>query len=119
MRTKIAVLSLMAMLGAAAGSAQEVRTAPKEPTAPDFNMVNCSGFVTEQKFPQEFRLISGEQSNYKMTFTSGDNVYINRGQDKGVRVGDRFFVVRPEANKVGVHVDWLKETDVQWFKWQE
>jgi len=109
MRTKIAVLSLMAMLGAAAGSAQEVRTAPKEPTAPDFNMVNCSGFVTEQKFPQEFRLISGEQSNYKMTFTSGDYVYINRGQDKGVRVGDRFFVVRPD--------DYTG--DVPWFKWQE
>ena len=96
MRTKIAVLSLMAMLGAAAGSAQEIRTAPKEPIAPDYNMVNCSGFVTGQKFPQEFRLISGEQSNYKLTFTSGDYVYINRGQDKGVRVGDRFSVVRPD-----------------------
>ena len=109
MRTKIAVLSLMAMLGAAAGSAQEIRTAPKEPTAPDYNMVNCSGFVTGQKFPQEFRLISGEQSNYKLTFTSGDYVYINRGQDKGVRVGDRFFVVRPD--------DYAG--DVPWFKWQE
>lgn len=109
MRAKIAVLSLMAMLGAAAGSAQEIRTAPKEPTAPDYNMVNCSGFVTGQKFPQEFRLISGEQSNYKLTFTSGDYVYINRGQDKGVRVGDRFFVVRPD--------DYAG--DVPWFKWQE
>jgi len=109
MRTKLAVLSLMAMLSPAAGSAQEIRTAPKEPTAPNYNMVNCSGFVTEQKFPQEFRLISGEQSNYKLTFTSGDYVYINRGQDKGVRVGDRFFVVRPD--------DYTG--DVPWFKWQE
>ena len=109
MRTKTAVLSLMAMLGAAASSAQEIRTGPKEPTAPDYNMVNCSGFVTEQRFPEEFRLISGEQSNYKLTFTSGDYVYINRGQDKGVRVGDRFFVVRPN--------DYAG--DVSWFKWQE
>jgi len=109
MRTKLAVLSLMAMLSPAAGSAQEIRTAPKEPTAPNYNTVNCSGFVTEQKFPQEFRLISGEQSNYKLTFTSGDYVYINRGQDKGVRVGDRFFVVRPD--------DYTG--DVPWFKWQE
>jgi hypothetical protein len=109
MRTKIAVFSLMAMLGAAAGSAQEIRTAPKEPTAPDYNMMNCSGFVTSEKFPQEFHLVSGEQSNYKLTFTSGDYVYINRGQDKGVRVGDRFFVVRPD--------DYTG--DVPWFKWQE
>jgi len=109
MHRKIAAFSLMAVLGAAAGSAQEIRTAPKEITAPDYNTVNCSGFVTDQKFPQEFRVISGEQSNYKLTFTSGDHVYINHGQDNGVRVGDRFFVVRPD--------DYAG--DVPWFKWQD
>ncbi len=107
MRMKIAILSLLAMLGAAASSAQEIRTAPKEVTAPDYNMVNCSGYFTD-KVSGEYRLISGEQSNYKLTFTSGDYVYINRGQDKGVRVGDRFFVVRPD--------DYAG--DVPWFKWQ-
>lgn len=109
MRAKMAALSLMVMFGAAAGSAQEIRTAPKVITAPDYNMVNCSGFVSDQKLPSEFHLISGEQSNYKVTFTSGDYVYIDRGQDKGVRVGDRFFVVRPD-DYVG---------DIPWFKWQE
>ncbi len=54
------------------------------------------------------RLVSGEQSNYKITFTRGDYVHINRGQDKGVRVGDRFTVVRPDKDP----------TDVPWFKWQ-
>jgi len=58
---------------------------------------------------EDYRLISGEQSNYKLTFTSGDYVYINRGQDKGVRVGDRFSVVRPD--------DYAG--DAPWFKWQE
>lgn len=109
MRTKIAAWSLMAVLSAAASSAQEIRTAPKVITSPDYNMVNCSGFVTDQKVPEEFRLISGEQSNYKLTFTSGDYVFINRGQDKGVRVGDRFFVLRPN--------DYVGRTP--WFKWQD
>jgi len=108
MRTKIAALSLLAMLSAAAGPAQEIRTAPKEASAPDYNMVNCSGFFTDQKLPGDYRLVSGEESNYKLTFTNGDYVYINRGQDKGVRVGDRFFVVRPD--------DYAG--DVSWFKWQ-
>jgi hypothetical protein len=58
--------------------------------------------------PDETRLVSGEQSNYKITFTRGDYVHINRGQDKGVRVGDRFTVVRPYKDP----------TDVPWFKWQ-
>jgi hypothetical protein len=94
------------LLGAALSSAQNSPQAG--PTQTDFSAVNCSGFVTEQKVPDGIRLISGEQSNYKITFARGDRVYINRGQDKGVRVGDRFSVVRPDADFI----------DVQWFKWQ-
>jgi len=102
-------LSLSVFLGAAAGSAQNAT--PAAPAIPqiDFSTVNCSGFVTDQKVPDEIRLVSGEQSNYKITFARGDYVHINRGQDKGVRVGDRFSVVRPDKDP----------TDVPWFKWQE
>ena len=108
MRANIAALSLIAVMGVAASSAQEPRTTLHVPTAPDYNTINCSGFVTDH-VSEDYRLISGEQSNYKLTFTSGDYVYINRGQDKGVRVGDRFFVVRPD--------DYAG--DAPWFKWQE
>lgn len=108
MRANIAALSLIAVMGVAASSAQEPRATQHVPTAPDYNTINCSGFVTDQ-VSRDYRLISGEQSNYKLTFTSGDYVYINRGQDKGVRVGDRFSVVRPD--------DYAG--DAPWFKWQE
>jgi len=96
MRARIAVLSLSVFLGAAVSSAQNV--VPAAPPIPqiDYSTVNCSGFVSDQKVPDEIRLVSGEQSNYKITFARGDYVYINRGQDKGVRVGDRFTVVRPD-----------------------
>ncbi len=108
MRARIAVLSLSVFVGAAVSSAQNA--APVTPAVPqiDYSTVNCSGFVSDQRVPDEMRLISGEQSNYKITFTRGDYVYINRGQDKGVRVGDRFSVVRPDKDP----------TDVPWFKWQ-
>jgi hypothetical protein len=109
MRARIATLFLSVFLGAAVSSAQ---TAPQAaPVIPqtDYSMVNCSGFFTDQKVPDETRLISGEQSNYKITFARGDYVYINRGQDKGIRAGDRYSVVRLNENKM----------DVQWFKWQE
>ncbi len=108
MRARIAGLSLSVFLGAAVASAQNApRAAPPIPQI-DYSTVNCSGFVTDQKVPDEIRLVSGEQSNYKITFASGDYVHINRGQDKGVRVGDRFSVVRPDKDP----------TDVPWFKWQ-
>jgi hypothetical protein len=106
MRVRLAALSLVVLLGAAVSSAQNSPQAA--PAQADFTAVNCSGFVTDQKVPDGIQLISGEQSNYKITFARGDRVFINRGQDKGVRVGDRFLVMRPEEDA----------TSVQWFKWQ-
>ena len=108
MRARIAVLTLSVFLGGAVSSAQNApQAAPAMPQI-DFSTVNCSGFVADQHVPDEIRIVSGEQSNYKITFARGDYVHINRGQDKGVRVGDRFSVVRPDKDP----------TDVPWFKWQ-
>ncbi|MGB6685733.1 MAG: hypothetical protein WBH24_18930 [Candidatus Acidiferrum sp.] len=102
MRAKFACVSLFLFVGAGVCSAQT------SPIQPGFSTVYCSGFVTDQKVPDATRLVSGEQSNAKITFARGDYVYINRGQDKGVRVGDRYSVVRPESD----------ELKVDWFKWQ-
>jgi len=108
MRARIAVLSLSIFLGAAVSSAHNApQAAPQNPPI-DYSAVNCSGFVTDQKVPDGIRIVSGEQSNYKIVFSRGEYVHINRGQDKGVRVGDRFSVVRPDKDP----------TDVPWFKWQ-
>lgn len=109
MRARIALLSLSVFLGAAASSAQNVAPVTSQIPQLDYSTVNCSGFVSDQKVPDEMRLVSGEQTNYKITFARGDYVHINRGQDKGVRVGDRFSVVRPDKDP----------TDVPWFKWQD
>jgi hypothetical protein len=109
MRARIAALTLSVFLSAAVCSAQRAPQAAPAISQPDYSIVNCSGFLTDQKVPDDIRLISGEQSNYKITFEHGDHVFINRGQDKGVRVGDRFTVVRPDTD----------HKDVAWFKWQE
>jgi hypothetical protein len=105
MRAKLAALCTFVFAGAGICSAQ---TSPATSQA-TFSTVYCSGFVSDQKVPDATRLVSGEQSSDKLTFAHGDYVYINRGMDKGVRVGDRYSVVRPES-------DALK---VEWFKWQD
>jgi len=109
MRANLAALGLSVFLGAATCAAQNAPQGTSGVVQPGFSQVNCSGFVSDQKVPDEMRLISGEQSTYKLVFSRGDYVYINRGQDKGVRVGDRFAVMRPEADPL----------EVPWFKWQE
>jgi hypothetical protein len=89
-------------IGAGICSAQ---TAPPQAS---YSTVYCSGFVSDQRVPDATRLVSGEQSNIKIMFGRGDYVTINRGQDKGVRVGDRYSVVRQESDSL----------QVNWFKWQ-
>jgi len=109
MRANLAALGLSIFLGTAVCSAQNAPQPSGGVVQPGYSPVNCSGFITDQKVPDEIRLVSGEQSNYKITFARGDYVYLNRGQDKGVRVGDRFAVMRPDRDPL----------EVPWFKWQE
>jgi hypothetical protein len=108
MRARLAALSLVVLIGAVIMSAQNAPQDSRVPPQVTYSAVNCSGFVMDQKVPDAIAIISGEQSNYKITFDRGDLVYINRGQDKGVRVGDRFAVVRPVEDP----------NRVPWFKWQ-
>jgi hypothetical protein len=108
MRANLAALSITVLLGAAVCATQSAAQAPATSAQADYTAVNCANFMSDQKVPEDMRLISGEQSNYKITFAQGDYVYLNRGQDKGVRVGDRFQVVREQKDPV----------DVPWFKWQ-
>jgi hypothetical protein len=108
MRANLAVLSLTLLLGASATSAQSLPQSGPSSQAPGYSAANCSGFITDEKLPGEIRLISGEQSEYKVVFSTGNYVYINRGQDQGVRVGDRFMVVRQERDYLTDNVNWFK-----------
>jgi hypothetical protein len=104
MRAKLAALCVSVFASTGICLAQ---TAPAT-AQPDYSSVYCSGFMSDQKVPDATRLISSEASNVKIIYARGDYVYINRGQDKGVRVGDRYSVVRPEPDPL----------EVSWFKWQ-
>jgi hypothetical protein len=77
-------------------------------TSPDYSAIYCSNFVSSENIGDDLRLISGEQSNSKIVFSTRDLVYVSKGASQGVHVGDRFSVVRPVSDPV----------HVQWFKWQ-
>jgi hypothetical protein len=76
---------------------------------PSARQVYCSGVVTDQPVPHDSYIISGENSRYKTTFTTGDYVYINRGAEQGVKVGDELEVVRPVSDAMAMNA---------WFKYQ-
>ncbi len=112
--TAMSFASLILALGASAQNTAQVQVVNAnnplhEATSPDYTATYCSGLITEEKVPSEVRLISGEESSDKIVFTTGDYVYINRGSAQGIRVGDRFSIVRPQSDP----------NEVRWFKWQE
>lgn len=76
------------------------------PKAPNFAEIYCSGQVVTQKLPADSYLISGEQSNVKIAFATGDYVYINRGATQGAKVGDEYLIMR--EMKEPLKVDWNK-----------
>lgn len=70
--------------------------------------VYCSGMFTTAHVPAKTALVSGEDSIYKVTFSEGDYVYINRGSKDGVKPGDEFSVMRAVDN----------DTYTSWFAGQ-
>ena len=116
MRAIAAGISLgLVLVGASASSQNNAQNPPVAPTpavatatSPDYAAVNCSNFFTSENLGNDLRLISGEQSNSKITFAIRDFVYVSKGANQGVHVGDRFAVVRPISDP----------DSVQWFKWQ-
>jgi hypothetical protein len=117
MRSNAAMMCLGILLAAAGASAQS--NAPSQvvsstqavgaQTSPDFSAVYCAGFVSDEQSPNDARLISGEQSNIKLIFARGDYVYLNKGSNQGIHVGDRFYAIRPDTDPV----------QAAWFKWQQ
>ena len=111
MRANVAGLCLSLVFGAAACLGQD---APVSGTQAAQNhawpsSVYCSGFYTTQPVSDELRLVSGEQSEYKVTFAVRDVVFLSKGANQGVKLGDRFSVVRQDKDLL----------DVPFFKWQD
>src|SRR6266849_231926 len=92
------------LIGLAAGTV----AAQSSPATPDTTHIYCSGMVTTEQVPVDTYMISGEQSNYKMTFAQGDLVYINKGSTQGVKVGDEYLVMRPVKEQL----------NYPWFGWR-
>ena len=106
MRANLAALCLAAFAGAGVCYGQSAPTTGGSTLQPGYTTIYCSGFVKDTRLPNDLYVISGEQAGYKIVYAQGENVYINRGSDNGVRIGDRFMVVRETGDPMPV--DWFK-----------
>ena len=112
MYTKIGYRILVAGLRLGVGIALSCAVAKAQGgtvNAPTQADLYCSGVVTDKPVPNDSYVISGEDSRYKTSFTTSDYMYINRGAENGVKIGDEFEVVRPIKDRMASTV---------WFKYQ-
>lgn len=78
-------------------------------TAPTQADLYCSDVINDKPMPNDSYVISGEDSGILTTFGSSDYIYINRGGEQGVKVGDQFEVVRAITDPMATAI---------WFKYQ-
>ncbi len=102
MRGKIVLAGLVLGLSGMVAGAQ---SAPPVPRSGD---IYCSGEVTTEAIPHDTYVITGEQSDTRITFDEGDYVYVNKGSNQGVKVGDVFSAVRAVKDPFGI----------EWTKWE-
>jgi hypothetical protein len=90
MRGKFVIIGLAIALSGVAVNAQD----QTKVTTPIPNDLYCSGVYTNHAPPRDTFIITGEESESKVTFQEGNYIYLNKGESQGVHVGDMFSVVR-------------------------
>lgn len=98
MRRAIGIATLGLTLAAGNSLAQKIHK-------PNYEQVYCSGNYTGEAVPKDTFIVSGEESSPITVFGNGNYVYVNKGADDGVKVGDQFAVVR--AVKDQTHNPWF------------
>ncbi|HZP34616.1 MAG TPA: FlgT C-terminal domain-containing protein [Candidatus Acidoferrales bacterium] len=92
------------------GLIASVAHAQERSRTPTDDQIYCNGIVTTDPVPADTYVITGADSNVRMTFSQGKYVFINKGSSQGVKVGDEFQIVRPTPS------DYLQ---FQWFQSQD
>ncbi len=94
----IVAIALIGLVGRAQSQTSEA-LGPQAylPNSPQDAQMYCSGVVTT-KVQHDSYVISGAESNEKIVFSEGDEVFINKGSADGVKIGDQFQVTRVETD---------------------
>lgn len=76
------------------------------------NNLYCAGYVETNAIDTGSKIVGAENEQEKYTYAQGDNVYINRGANRGAKVGDRFSVVRPRGR---VETRWSNKRNLGFY----
>lgn len=61
------------------------------------NNLYCAGYIQTSPVNTDFEVVGATEEREQSIYAEGDLIYINRGSNGGVRVGDMFSVIRPRG----------------------
>jgi hypothetical protein len=96
---------LIVMCAGALTSQAHAQTASQVPLE---SQLYCSGMVTSDPVPTDTYVISGAESYYRITYSDGKLVFLNKGASQGVKVGDQFDVIRASP-KDRLEFEWFRD----------
>lgn len=119
-RSIFAALFLISFVLAATTLAQKPTPTPtlvlnqdnrEMPVAAGSNLY-CAGYVETSSVNQSRRIVGAENEQEKFIYAQGDNVYINLGANSGVKIGDKFAVIRPRGR---VETRWSNKKNLGFY----
>ncbi len=76
------------------------------------NNLYCAGFVETNAVDTGSKILGAENEQEHFIYSQGDNVFISLGANRGVKVGDRFAVIRPRGR---VDSRWSKKRNLGFY----
>lgn len=86
--------------------------ARKEMSVAAGNNLYCAGYVQTASINTANKIVGAEDEQEQNIYAQGDNLYINVGASKGVKVGDMFAVVRPRGQ---VETRWTRKKNLGFY----
>ena len=87
-------------------------TARREMPVAAGNNLYCAGYVQTASINTANKIVGAENEQEQNIYAQGDDLYINVGANKGVKVGDIFAVVRPRGQ---VETRWTRKKDLGFY----
>lgn len=103
--TFISVGISVGIFAGAMASQAHAQTASQVPLE---SQLYCSGMVTSDPVPTDTYVISGEESYFRVTYTDGKLVFLNKGASQGVKVGDQYDVIRANPSDY-LQYEWFRD----------
>lgn len=109
----VLLAALLILVGTAAAQERKPTVIVSEATrnlpVAGANNLYCAGYVQTGKVDTSRKIVGAENEQEQNIYAQGNNVFINLGANKGVKVGDMFAVVRPRGR---VETRWTKKGDL-------